>query len=178
MSTQYMHQKDAFWVQPEQVERVPVFQKLIHSLMKHGKKQKAFALLLRAVQVSRQKLQAQLGGRGAGSGMDARPLHDFQFLAQAIENVRPSVEVRSKKIAGISREIPCLVPAGRGQGLAIRWIIDAARARKKTGNRGFADNLAEELVDAYMQRGLPRQKRDTLHKTAATNRAYLRYRWW
>ena len=87
-------------------------------------------------------------------------------------------EVRSKKIAGISREIPCLVPAGRGQGLAIRWIIDAARARKKTGNRGFAENLAEELVDAYMQRGLPRQKRDALHKTAATNRAYLRYRWW
>jgi len=177
MRTKYIHQKDAFWVHPEQVEHVPVFQKMIHSLMKHGKKQKAFTLLLRAVQVSQQKLHTQSGGRSTVEA-DSRALHDFQFLAQAVENVRPSVEVRSKKIAGISREIPCLVPAGRGQGLAIRWIIDAARARKKTGNRGFAENLAEELVDAYMQRGLPRQKRDALHKTAATNRAYLRYRWW
>jgi small subunit ribosomal protein S7 len=66
----------------------------------------------------------------------------------------------------------------RGQGIAIRWLLDSARTRKKTGNRGFTENLADELLDAYLQKGTPCQKRDALHKTASTNRAYLRYRWW
>lgn len=171
MKLKYNHDKALYWVHTDQTEQISVFQKLIHGLMKHGKKQKAFTLLSKAIQIAQQKLETH-------SDKNTIAVHDFEFVAQAIENVRPSVEVRSKKIAGISREIPCLVPVGRGQGLAIRWIIEAARSRKKTGNRGFADNLSEELLDAYLQRGTPRQKRDNLHKTATTNRAYLRYRWW
>lgn len=176
MRLKYNHEKALYWVPAEHVEQVSVFQKLIHGLMKHGKKQKAFALLSKATQVAQQKLENQTDK----SMMEAQrsPIFGFEFVAQAIENVRPSIEVRTKKIAGISREIPCLVPMGRGQGLAIRWIIESARSRKKTGNRGFPENLADELIDAYLQRGTPRQKRDMLHKTATTNRAYLRYRWW
>lgn len=171
----YTHDKALYWVPSDQTEYVNVFQKLIHGLMKHGKKQKAFALLSKAIHLSRLKLAAS----SAKDGVDTETVfRDFDFVAQAVENVRPSVEVRSKKIAGISREIPCLVPTERGQGLAIRWIIESAHSRKKTGNRGFANNLSEELLDAYLQRGTPRQKRDALHKAATTNRAYLRYRWW
>lgn len=175
MRFKYNHNKALYWVPSDQTEYVNVFQKLIHGLMKHGKKQKAFALLSKAIHLSQLKIAATFD---KGSANKETFLQDFDFVAQAVENVRPSVEVRSKKIAGISREIPCLVPTERGQGLAIRWIIESARSRKKTGNRGFAENLSEELLDAYLQRGTPRQKRDALHKTATTNRAYLRYRWW
>jgi small subunit ribosomal protein S7 len=176
MRLKYSHEKALYWVPSDHIGQVSVFQKLVHGLMKHGKKQKAFVLLSKAILTAQQKLESQTDKQLPSTARSS--VLGFEFVAQAIENVRPSVEVRSKKIAGISREIPCLVPTGRGQGLAIRWIIESARSRKKTGSRGFADNLADELLDAYLHRGTPRQKRDNLHKTATTNRAYLRYRWW
>ena len=148
------------------------FQKFVNCLMKDGKKQKAFSLASQSLRGAYEKLEKQ---QPVQSGIHLSIMH---LLSNAIENVRPSVEVRSKKIAGISREIPCLVPLSRGQGLAIRWIIESARGRKKTGGRSFSDHLAEEILDAYLKKGNPRQKREYLHKTAATNRAFLRYRWW
>jgi small subunit ribosomal protein S7 len=92
--------------------------------------------------------------------------------------VEPSLEVRKKKIAGITRQIPCVVSKSRGERLAIRWIINSARERVKKRGKGLSECLAEELIDAYNRRGEPRQKRDSLHKTAEANRSFLRYRWW
>ena len=99
-------------------------------------------------------------------------------LSLAIANVEPSLEVRKKKIAGITRQIPCVVSKSRGERLAIRWIIDSARERVRKRGKGLPYCLAEELIDAYHKRGEPRQKRDSLHKAAESNRSFLRYRWW
>ncbi len=99
-------------------------------------------------------------------------------LSRAIANVEPSLEVRKKKIAGITRQIPCVVSKSRGERVAIRWIINSARERVKKRGKGLPYCLAEELFDAYHKRGEPRQKRDSLHKAAESNRSFLRYRWW
>ena len=99
-------------------------------------------------------------------------------LEQAVINVEPSLEVRKKKIAGITRQIPSTLSKSRGQGLAIRWIVESARGRRRKEGKRFSECLAEELVSAYHKKGEPRQKRDALHKLAESNRSFLRYRWW
>ena len=99
-------------------------------------------------------------------------------LEQALINVEPSLEVRKKKIAGITRQIPSTLSKSRGQGLAIRWIVESARGRRQKEGKRFSECLAEELVSAYHKKGEPRQKRDALHKLAESNRSFLRYRWW
>ena len=99
-------------------------------------------------------------------------------LEQALLNVEPSLEVRKKKIAGITRQIPSTLSKSRGQGLAIRWIVESARGRRRKEGKNFSECLAEELVSAYHKKGEPRQKRDALHKLAESNRSFLRYRWW
>ena len=99
-------------------------------------------------------------------------------LESALKNVEPNLEIRKKKIAGITRQIPCIVSKSRGQGLAIRWVIDAAQEKRRRESKSFSKSLAEELVNAYHKRGEPRQKRESLHKLAESNRSFLRYRWW
>ena len=171
MNKKFINQQAYVWTpSSDNSQQVITFQKFVSCLMKDGKKQKAFSLASVALDKALKKLSVQSKEDVCTSSM--------HFIIEAVENVRPSVEVRSKKIAGVSRDIPSLVPPKRGQGIAIRWILDSARGRKKTASRLFVDNLADELVDAYLKRGTPRQKRDLLHKTASTNRAFLRYRWW
>lgn len=171
MHKKFINQQAYMWIPfNKNPQQVIAFQKFVSCLMKDGKKQKAFFLVSKALDTALKKLSTQTS--------ENIPLSSMSFIIEAVENIRPSVEVRSKKIAGVSRDIPSLVPPKRGQGIAIRWILDAARGRKKTASRTFVDNLADELVDAYLKRGTPRQKRDSLHKAASTNRAFIRYRWW
>jgi ribosomal protein S7 len=101
-----------------------------------------------------------------------------RFVKDAISHIKPSLETRKKKIAGITRYIPSLVHPSRGEGLAIRWLIAAAKEKQRRGGRGFAQCLSNELLDAYLKKGEPRQKRDSLHKLAENNRSYIRFRWW
>ena len=107
---------------------------------------------------------------------DKRPIR--QYVKDAISNVKPTLETRKKKIAGITRHIPSVVPPSRGEGLAIRWLVTAARDKQRKTNKGFVECLSDELLDAYLRRGEVRQKRDSLHKLAESNRSYIRYRWW
>ena len=107
---------------------------------------------------------------------DKRPIK--QYVRDAISNVKPTLETRKKKIAGISRHIPSVVPPSRGEGLAIRWIVAAARDKQRRTNKGFVESLSDQLLDAYLKRGEVRQKRDSLHKLAEGNRSHIRYRWW
>ena len=171
MNKKFINRQAFAWSPPtESPLQIFAFQKFVSCLMKDGKKQKAFFLASTALDKAFKKLSVQ--------SKEVNLVSSMNFIVEAVENVRPSVEVRSKKIAGVSRDIPSLVPPKRGQGIAIRWILDSARGRKKTSSRTFVDNLADELIDAYLKRGIPRQKRDLLHKAASTNRAFLRYRWW
>ena len=99
-------------------------------------------------------------------------------LGIAVENVKPTLECRKCRIAGTSRLIPSIVAEERGRTLAVRWIVEAARERKRKNKIPLFQCLSQELLDAYEKQGRPRQRRDQYHKLAEGNRGYLRYRWW
>ncbi len=108
--------------------------------------------------------------------MCARKLPDVEDKAEifnrAVDNIRPSVEVRSKRVGGANYQVPREVRRNRQQSLAIRWLID--NARKKKG-KPMAQRLAEELLDAYNGTGASVQWKETVHKMAEANKAYSHY---
>jgi small subunit ribosomal protein S7 len=93
---------------------------------------------------------------------------------QALENVMPAVEVRSRRVGGATYQVPVEVRSERRQALAIRWIINAARARNENT---MVDRLSGELLDASQNRGAAVKKREDTHKMADANRAFSHYRW-
>jgi ribosomal protein S7 len=99
-------------------------------------------------------------------------------LYSIIQNVKPSIEVRKVRVARNRYQVPAIIPKKRQETLAIRWIIESGRKRKQNTNKEFSECLAQEFVDSFNKQGQARQKRDDLHKTAESNRAFLRYRWW
>ena len=101
-----------------------------------------------------------------------------QLLFKAINNVKPSVEVRNVRVAGRIHQVPSVISQKRQQALAIRSIIQAASYRKKNSNLDFSECLATELFEALNNSGKIKQKRDALHKTAELNRASIRFKWW
>jgi small subunit ribosomal protein S7 len=98
----------------------------------------------------------------------------LQVLETAFENVRPSVEVKSRRVGGATYQVPVEVRAVRRTSLAMRWLIDAARAR---GEKSMADRLAGELMDAAEHRGAAVKKREDTHKMAEANKAFAHFRW-
>ena len=98
----------------------------------------------------------------------------LQVLEAAFENVRPAVEVKSRRVGGATYQVPVEVRAVRRNTLAMRWIIDAARAR---GEKSMADRLAGELMDASEHRGAAVKKREDTHKMAEANKAFSHFRW-
>ena len=97
-----------------------------------------------------------------------------QLFHQALENVMPAVEVRSRRVGGATYQVPVEVRPERRQALAIRWIISAARARNENT---MVDRLSAELLDASSNRGNAVKKREDTHKMAEANRAFSHYRW-
>jgi len=92
----------------------------------------------------------------------------------ALENVRPNIEVRSRRVGGATYQVPVEVRPSRAQALAIRWLIDASRKR---GENTMMDRLSAELLDASNNRGSAVKKREDTHKMAEANRAFSHYRW-
>ena len=111
-----------------------------------------------------------------------KPIKQLLFtenlVLQAIENVQPSVEVRSVKVSGRSYQVPAIVSKKRQQVLAMKWIIDSARKKQKNSNNDFSECLATELFEALKTSGKAKQKKDFLHQQAESNRAYMRFKWW
>jgi small subunit ribosomal protein S7 len=97
-----------------------------------------------------------------------------QLFHQALENVMPAVEVRSRRVGGATYQVPVEVRPERRQALAIRWLITAARARNENT---MVDRLSGELLDAANNRGTAVKKREDTHKMAEANRAFSHYRW-
>lgn len=97
-----------------------------------------------------------------------------EVLKKAVKNVRPSLEVKPRRVGGATYQVPVEVPKKRSTTLAIRWIVDYARDRRKTT---FAQALADELVDASKVAGNSIKKKQDIHKMAEANRAFAHYRW-
>jgi small subunit ribosomal protein S7 len=112
---------------------------------------------------------------GALERMEAKQKSDpVQMFHSALENVMPTVEVRSRRVGGATYQVPVEVRTERRQALAIRWIITAARARNENT---MVDRLSGELIDAANNRGTAVKKREDTHKMADANRAFSHYRW-
>jgi small subunit ribosomal protein S7 len=133
--------------------------KFTNCLMKDGKKSLARHLFYRAMDIVEQRIT------------DQEPLAVFEA---AMENVRPRVEVKSRRVGGATYQVPIEVRPDRRNALAIRWIINFATNR--TG-QSMPDKLAAELLDAYNNRGSAVKKREDTHKMAEANKAFAHYRW-
>jgi len=132
--------------------------KFVSSLLKKGKRSLAQSILYGALDIMQQKTKEE-------------PLPLFQ---KALGNVKPVVEVRSRRVGGSTYQVPTEVRASRGQALAIRWIISFAKAR---GEKSMPAKLAGELMDAAAGRGAAVKKREDTHRMAEANKAFAHYRW-
>jgi small subunit ribosomal protein S7 len=133
--------------------------RFINRLMLRGKKLKAEKIFYDALDI--------LGNKVKGKD----PLEVF---TKAVENVKPVLEVRSKRVGGATYQVPVEVSAKRRQSLAIRWIVGAAREKK---GRRMAQSLAQELADAYNEEGTSIEKRDNVHAMAQANKAFAHFAW-
>ena len=112
---------------------------------------------------------------GAMTRIEARAKADpLQVFHEALGNVRPHLEVRSRRVGGATYQVPVEVRADRAQALAIRWIINSARARSENT---MMERLSGELLDAANQRGTAVKKREDTHRMAEANKAFSHYRW-
>ena len=136
----------------------PILAKFINCLMRQGKKSVAEQIVYGALDIVETKLKSD-------------PLQVFK---QALDNVAPSIEVRSRRVGGATYQVPVEVRTERRQALAIRWLIQAARGRN---DKTMVDRLSAELIDASNNRGNAVKKREDTHRMAEANRAFSHYRW-
>ncbi len=135
-----------------------VLTRFMNAIMIQGKKSVAERIVYGALDIVKEK-----------TGKD--PIEVFK---EALDNVKPSVEVRSRRVGGATYQVPMEVRYDRQQALAIRWIISAARSRSE---RTMRSRVAAELLDAINGRGSAVKKREDTHKMAEANRAFSHYRW-
>ena len=132
--------------------------KFINTIMRDGKK----SIAEKVVYVALDTIAAKKGNDG------------MEVLDAALENVRPSVEVKSRRVGGATYQVPVEVRASRQNALAMRWLVDAARKR---GEKSMALKLAGELMDAAEKKGSAVKKREDTHKMADANKAFAHFRW-
>jgi small subunit ribosomal protein S7 len=98
----------------------------------------------------------------------------IKIFNEAVNNIRPNIEVRSRRVGGATYQVPVEVKLKRSQTLALRWLLDASRKRK---NRTMSDKLFNEVMDAFQKKGSAIKKREDVHKMAESNKAFAHYRW-
>lgn len=135
-----------------------VLTKFINSVMYEGKKSVAEKIVYGALE--------KIHGRGSKSGLE--------IFHEALNNVKPLLEVRSRRVGGATYQVPMEVRHDRAQALALRWLISSARKRSE---KTMIDRLAAEFSDASNNRGASVKKREDTHKMAEANRAFAHYRW-
>jgi small subunit ribosomal protein S7 len=132
--------------------------KFINAIMLDGKKSVAQKIMYGAI--------ANLDARGEESG--------FDIFERAVENVKPLIEVRSRRVGGATYQVPVEVRAVRRQTLALRWLVEYSRKRNE---RTAVDRLANELFESASERGNSFKKKEDMHKMAEANKAFAHYRW-
>lgn len=156
-----------------------VLSKFINNLMLDGKKSTAEGIVYKAMDI----LEKKAGNDNVASGdeeggEDGAPVtfkhKGLGLFHKALKNVKPKLEVRSRRVGGATYQVPVEVRHDRAVALAMRWIIDAARRRSENT---MVDRVANELLDAANERGNAIKKRDDTHKMAEANKAFAHFRW-
>lgn len=145
-------------VMPDPVYGSKVLTKFINKIMLDGKKSTAEKIIYSALDI--------VSSRGEKSGIDT--------FNDAIENVKPIIEVKSRRVGGATYQVPVEVRPVRQLSLAIRWLVDASRKRNE---RTMAERLANELMDAATDKGAAFKKKEDTYKMAEANKAFAHYRW-
>jgi small subunit ribosomal protein S7 len=135
--------------------------KFMNMVMERGKKSTAERIVYGAID-----RMAEKSGR--------QPDQTIELLTQALDNVKPMVEVKSRRVGGATYQVPVEVRSTRRQTLAMRWVIDAAQARSE---KSMSQRLAAELLEASENRGAAVRKREDTHRMAEANKAFAHYRW-
>tara|TARA_B100001027_G_scaffold202409_1_gene163139 strand:- start:1303 stop:1773 length:471 start_codon:yes stop_codon:yes gene_type:complete len=140
------------------VYKSSVIPKLINSIMYDGKKTVAEKIVYDAIEKIKSKSKDE-------------PINVFN---EAINNIRPTVEVRSRRVGGATYQVPVEVKSKRSQALALRWLIEASRKRK---DKNMSDKIFNEIFEAYQNRGSAIKKKEDTHKMAESNKAFAHFRW-
>jgi len=135
-----------------------IIPKLINSIMYDGKKGIASKIVYEAIDKIKSKTKEE-------------PINVFNT---AINNIRPTVEVRSRRVGGATYQVPVEVKSNRAQALALRWLVDASRKRK---DKHMSDKMFNEIFDAYEKKGSAVKKKEDVHKMAESNKAFAHFRW-
>jgi len=145
-------------VSPDPMYKSEAITKFVHSVLYDGKKSIAERIVYEALEQAAKRLN----------------VNPDEVFDKALENVKPLIEVRPRRVGGATYQVPVEVAPDRAQALAIRWIINSARSRKGIP---MTERLAREFVDAYKGEGAAVKKREDTHKMAEANRAFAHYRW-
>jgi small subunit ribosomal protein S7 len=145
-------------IEPDARHRSRLVQQLINKVMVHGKKSRAEQIAYDALAI--------VGERSGGDPVEA--------LDEAIKELTPVLEVRSRRVGGATYQVPVEVPARRARTLAVRWLVQYARARREYS---MADRLANEILDAAKQQGNAWKRKDDIYRMAQANKAFAHYRW-
>jgi len=143
---------------PDPVHGSKVLTKFINKVMLDGKKSTAEKIMYAALE----RIESKSGEKG------------IDVFNKAIENVKPVMEVKSRRVGGATYQVPIEVRPVRQQSLAIRWIVDAARKRNE---RTMMERLSNELMDAATEKGAAFKKKEDTYKMAEANKAFAHYRW-
>jgi small subunit ribosomal protein S7 len=145
-------------VMPDPIYGSKILTKFINKVMLDGKKSTAEKIIYSAMDI--------IASRGEKTGIDT--------FNEAIENIKPIIEVKSRRVGGATYQVPVEVRPVRQQSLAIRWLIDAARKRNE---RTMAERLANEFMDASSDKGNAFKKKEDTYRMAEANKAFAHYRW-
>jgi small subunit ribosomal protein S7 len=145
-------------LEPDPVFRSVLVSQVINKVLLKGKKDLARGIVYDALEIVERRTSAD----------------PVQILKRASDNIRPQVEVRSRRVGGSSYQVPVEVRPRRGQTLAVRWLVDFARKRREPT---MAERLANEILDASNNTGLAVKRREDVHKMAESNKAFAHYRW-
>lgn len=146
-------------IDPDPKFQSHILSKFINKVMYAGKKSVACKIVYEAIDKFAQKIKAD------------NPLEAFE---QALENAKPTLEVKSRRIGGATYQVPVEIPADRRTAMAMSWIIRFSR--EKVG-RSMIDGLSQELADCYQNQGATIKKKDDTHRMAEANRAFAHYKW-
>jgi small subunit ribosomal protein S7 len=145
-------------IEPDPVFRNVLVSQVINKVLLKGKKDVARTIVYDALEVVERR-----------SGQDP-----VTVLKRAVDNIRPNVEVRSRRVGGASYQVPVEVPPRRAGSLAIRWLVGFARRRKE---HTMGERLAYEILDAANNTGAAVKRKEDIHKMAESNKAFAHYRW-
>ena len=145
-------------VLPDPIYKSKVVTKLINQIMRDGKKGTAQKILYESFEIIKDKTKKE-------------PMEVFE---EAMKNIKPAIEVKSRRVGGANYQVPVEVKPERAQALAFRWLINYARLRN---GHSMAENLANEIIDAANGTGAAVKKREDTHRMAEANKAFAHYRW-